>query len=497
MMQIKPIKIAILAMGGEGGGVLADWIVSLGEHNNYIAQTTSVPGVAQRTGATIYYIELYPKSAVPMGMMPVLALMPMPGDVDVVLASELMEAGRAVQRGLVTPNQTTLITSSHRVYSINEKSALGDGRVDSEVLIKHTQLKSKQYIKFDMAKVAEQTGSVISAVLFGALAASGAVPFNKQQFEETIERGGVGIKASLRAFNKAFEITTTQKFDDKRVESSFNIDALAPNQAEIVALLAQVKQFVPELAQEVTVEGIRRLIDYQSIQYAGLYLRRLIDSKIENPILYKELARYLALWMSYEDAIRVADLKTRASRFERVKNELLLEQEQLLDINEYMHPRVEEISDILPWQSIANWLLNPKSLGHSLVKKLTTEGKVVKTTSVRGFLLLYFLSKLKKSRHKSLRYQLEQERIIKWLNIVETIAQKDVGLALEIVQLQRLVKGYGDTYVNGIRNFNTVISVLEQHRERISAQHIAQLREAALADEEGKQLVKVIGILQF
>ncbi|MDE9567170.1 hypothetical protein KKI93_25115, partial [Xenorhabdus bovienii] len=55
--NIQPIKIAILAMGGEGGGVLADWIVNLGEKNGYFAQTTSVPGVAQRTGATIYYVE--------------------------------------------------------------------------------------------------------------------------------------------------------------------------------------------------------------------------------------------------------------------------------------------------------------------------------------------------------------------------------------------------------------------------------------------------------
>ena len=47
---MQPIKIAILAMGGEGGGVLADWIVDMGEANGYVAQTTSVPGVAQRTG---------------------------------------------------------------------------------------------------------------------------------------------------------------------------------------------------------------------------------------------------------------------------------------------------------------------------------------------------------------------------------------------------------------------------------------------------------------
>ena len=121
----QPIKIAILAMVGEGGGVLADWIVDLGEHNGHIAQTTSVPGVAQRTGATIYYVELYPqRQAEADGAMPVLALMPMPGDVDVVLASELMEAGRAVQRGLVTPERTTLIASTHRVYSIAEKTAM-------------------------------------------------------------------------------------------------------------------------------------------------------------------------------------------------------------------------------------------------------------------------------------------------------------------------------------------------------------------------------------
>ena len=54
----RPITIAILAMGGEGGGVLADWIVALAERQGWVAQSTSVPGVAQRTGATIYYLCL-------------------------------------------------------------------------------------------------------------------------------------------------------------------------------------------------------------------------------------------------------------------------------------------------------------------------------------------------------------------------------------------------------------------------------------------------------
>ncbi len=120
----------MLALGGEGGGVLADWIVDLAQHGGYLAQATSVPGVAQRTGATVYYLELFPKAAAQAaGRDPVLALMPMPGDVDVVLASELMEAARAVERGFVTPDKTLLIASTHRVFAMTEKIALADGRV--------------------------------------------------------------------------------------------------------------------------------------------------------------------------------------------------------------------------------------------------------------------------------------------------------------------------------------------------------------------------------
>jgi len=109
MKTMQPISILLCAMGGEGGGVLADWLVDLAEHNGYVAQTTSVPGVAQRTGATIYYVEMYPESQVPEGAQPVLALLPFPGQVDLVIASELMEAGRALQRGLVWPRRTASI----------------------------------------------------------------------------------------------------------------------------------------------------------------------------------------------------------------------------------------------------------------------------------------------------------------------------------------------------------------------------------------------------
>ena len=174
----RPITIAVVALGGEGGGVLADWIVDVAQHGGFLAQATSVPGVAQRTGATVYYVELFPRlAAQAAGRDPVLALMPMPGDVDIVLASELMEAARAVERGFVTPDRTLLIASTHRVFAMTEKIALADGRVDAAALFAGCRAAARQLVAFDMGALADATGSALSAVLFGALAGSSALPF--------------------------------------------------------------------------------------------------------------------------------------------------------------------------------------------------------------------------------------------------------------------------------------------------------------------------------
>ena len=129
-----------------------------------------------------------------------LGLTPVPGDVDIVIASELMEAGRAVQRGLVTPDRTTFIVSTNRVYSMTERIALADGRVDSAALLEGCRTAAKRLIHGDMAQLAEATGSVISAVLFGALAGAKALPMQRTAFEAAIHRGGVGVKESIAAF---------------------------------------------------------------------------------------------------------------------------------------------------------------------------------------------------------------------------------------------------------------------------------------------------------
>jgi indolepyruvate ferredoxin oxidoreductase beta subunit len=478
----KSLNIAILAMGGEGGGVLADWIVDMAEHAGYYAQATSVPGVAQRTGATIYYVEIFPEIG---GEQPVLALMPFPGEVDVVIASELMEAGRAIQRGLVTAERTTFIASTHRVYSMTEKTAMSDGRVDAQALLEACRAAAQWFVAGDFARAADDAGSVISAAMFGALAGTGRLPFPRQAFEEAIRRGGVGVDSSLAAFAAGERIATQGEI----------MAAPKPPEAAVGAALSALAQRIereyPAEARAMLLVGIRRLADYQDVAYAAEYLDRLapilaLDLAPDWRLL-TETARHLALWMSYEDTIRVADLKTRRQRFERVSGEVQLGGAQLLQINEFLHPRIEEIADTLP-SGLGRWLLRT-GWARALVGRFVARGRVVQTSSIGGYLLLYGVASLRRMRRTTLRFADETGRIQAWLAQIRDTAAADLALAVEVAACQGLVKGYSDTHARGLLNFQRVMAALPALRGKPDAPaRLRSLREAALADESGVRL---------
>src|SRR6202012_5191877 len=101
--------------------------------------------------------ELFPAAAVSgdrapsVCTEPVMSIFPTPGEGDVVITAELMECGRAIQRGFATPDRTTLITSTNRVYSIDEKMALGDGRVDDGERLATAERSCKRLAADDLA----------------------------------------------------------------------------------------------------------------------------------------------------------------------------------------------------------------------------------------------------------------------------------------------------------------------------------------------------------
>ena len=192
---MKPITILIGALGGDGGGVLCDWIIAAAHSQGLGVQATQIPGVAQRTGATTYYLEVMP------GRGPreaVLALNPAIGEVDVALATELLEAGRMIFNGFVTPDRTTLIASTHRVLAIGERAAMGDGSFDVGRLLRAVKERSKAQILFDMEQTAEESGGVINAVLLGALAGSGKLPIPDARVRGGDPRGRQGGRHQSR-----------------------------------------------------------------------------------------------------------------------------------------------------------------------------------------------------------------------------------------------------------------------------------------------------------
>ena len=490
---VRALTIAILAMGGEGGGVLADWIVDMAEHAGYLAQTTSVPGVAQRTGATIYYLELFPEDAARnAGRQPVLALMPVPGEVDVVIASELMEAGRAVQRGLVSADRTTFIASTNRVFSMTEKTAIADGRVDSAELILAGRAAAKQFVADDFARIAEEHRSVISAALFGALAATGTLPFKREHFEQAIQRGGVGVESSLAAFNASFASVTQPDATTVAASGSRKLGS------RLQQLAARVEREFPPQSHEILFPAVERLADYQDIAYAIEYLDRLMKiAKLDfkhgdgNHALLRETGRYLALWMSYEDASRVADLKLRRARFERVSSEARARADQVVQIREFLHPRVGELADTLP-AGLGQWLLDSR-WASALVERFAARGQVVQTTSLSGFLLLYLVAEQRRWRRRSLRYKRERARIGEWLTQISEVAPENYQLAVAVAESARLLKGYGDTYQRGRRNFEAVMNAVGRLRTiSDAATQLSKLCSAALADESGARLAEAL-----
>src|SRR4051794_23999003 len=205
-MAERPITILIAALGGEGGGVLTSWIVAAAAQQNFPAQSTSIPGVAQRTGATTYYIEIVPTSWRDLGgRRPVLALSPGAGDVDVVVASELLEAGRAIAAGFVSPDRTTLIGSTSRSYLVVEKMAMADGRYDSERVLKAIEQHAKTALLFDMERLAKQSGTIVNAVMLGLIAGSGALPIPVEAFEAAIRGEAKAAESNLRGFRAGLE----------------------------------------------------------------------------------------------------------------------------------------------------------------------------------------------------------------------------------------------------------------------------------------------------
>jgi len=496
-MSARPISVLIAALGGEGGGVLTEWVIAAAASCDLPVQSTSIPGVAQRTGATTYYIEIYPTPWRDLGgKRPVLALAPGIGDVDMVVASEFLEAGRAIAGGFVTPERTLLIASTHRSHAIAEKMAIGDGRFDAEKLMGAAEKNARSHVLFDMDAAATAARAMVNSVMLGAIAASGGLPIPAEAFEAAI-RAGKSPDANLRGFRAGFEAAKPGSAGVSPALSFLDAGetpALPPGDLENEAARFGA-------AADVVAEGLRRLVDYQDIAYARLYLDRLVPIAEADAgagaqgRLTREVARHLALRMSYEDVIRVAQAKIAPQRIARIIARIGARAGEPVTIVEFLKPGIAEMCSVLP-----PWMARPiiaVAERRGWIDKLHW-GMEINTNSVAGYLRLLVLARLRRLRPRSYRYHQEQAAIEAWLALIMAAAAKSAALALEIAECARLIKGYGDTLKRGAANYATIERRVVQPilagaiplSRGVDA--VASARVAALADPEGESLARCL-----
>ena len=496
----KPITLLICALGGEGGGLLTEWLVDIARASGYAAQSTSIPGVAQRTGATTYYLEVFPVPLARLGgRRPVFSLNPVPGAIDVMVSSELLETTRQIGNGMVSPGRTLVITSSNRTFTTQERMVPGDGRTSDAPLLDVLRTFSREHHVLDMGEMARACGTVVSAVMLGAIAGSGVFPFERSAFEAVIHASGKGAQQSLAGFAQAFARVGAQ-----RSPTAMFADVPATPQSSAVAghgTRADGLQEFPAAVQDMASLGLARVTEYQDAAYGDLYLRRLRSvlaaEKQADPdaahgyTTTREMARWLALWMAFDDIVRVADLKSRVSRWQRVQAEVKVQSGDLLRVYDYFKPGAAEFAALLP-QRLATRVLQWDRRRVAQGKEPWAMPLTVGAHSVLGMASLRLLANLKWLRLRGSRFATEQALLQRWLDAVLAGTTTDWRLGHEIALCGRLIKGYGATNERGKDNLLHVIDHLAQASalgsDTARAQAIAAARSAALADEAGTAL---------
>ena len=441
----RPVTLLIAALGGEGGGVLTNWIVNAAQAVGLPVQATSIPGVAQRTGATTYYIEIWPDSLETLGGRElVLALSPIPGEVDIMAASELLEAGRAIQSGLVTPEQTFLISSTHRVYTTAEKMKPDDGRFDVADLLRAARNRSRENLLLDLEGIARESGAHMNSVLLGLIAASGKLPFGEDSLRAGIRSEGKASDANLRGFEAG--ISAGRARLATRVPGATG----GEGKSTVDELLDRVRTDYPDAPRQELEHAVRRLTDYQDSAYAELYLERLVPFRQAAPEVLASVARHLAVRMSYEDIIRVAQAKIRPGRFRAIRAETGAGADEPVAVTEFFKPGLNEICDILPVGLARRLLKRAESRPDQQAFKMSM---LLRTTTVWGFFRLRMLAGIRRWRRSTFRFQQEQIAIESWLDEIRQAASTNARLAVEIAECARLIKGYGATHARGTDSF--------------------------------------------
>jgi indolepyruvate ferredoxin oxidoreductase beta subunit len=296
----------------------------------------------------------------------------------------------------------------------------------------------------------------------------------------------------LRGFALAFDAVNTPRQWAEVAAQVLPEGAVSPLSA---ADQADVDAF-PEPVRAMLALGLARVVDYQNRAYGQVYLRRMrqvwqaeaASDGSQGWAVTREMARWLALWMAFDDIIRVADLKSRATRLQRVVKEVRAGPDDVLKVYDHFKPGVPEFAALLP----STWAQRLTAWDRARVLRGREPWALplkIGTHSVGGMLALRGLASLKGWRVYGQRFAHEQLAIETWLQAVVQGLSRDWGLGHELARCGQLIKGYGATNERGKLHLQHLVGHLAALPDpQAAAQAVAQARAAALQDDAGKAL---------
>jgi len=507
----KLITILIPAVGGQGGGVLTEWLVQAFQLDSYEVQGIGLPGLSQRGGSTTYYLEAHPAPE-DNEQRVIFSQYPVPGDVDLILSQEFLELGRVLEEGYGSSGKTSIVASTHRIYSTHEKMPISSGIYSDDNISDLAEAFSREFIGFNALVLAKENGMGelgVNAILLGALAASGFLPLGEASYLKAIESVGIAVASNIKAFRIGWDYVKTRQYEEAEGKKTQTWEQflneqdmrLSGKKPEAMREMVQRSlQTYPLHLKEILADALSRLIDYQGVWYAEKFLKALdvvyhID--LENGggggggfKIVESFAKNYALWMTYEDGIRVADLKIKSDRFKKIRSEMRVRKDQVYKVIDYLKPDAYEIYGLLPFfivKPIAGILNTRLFKALWKRKKPITFGQKPVTTSFFGFMRLWFLTKLKFTRPISYRYRQEHKLIKKYRRAVEKFSAMNYELGVLVARSGSIVKGYGKVRRRTLRAFerflDNIITPLAEYDSRQGAgfRNTLMLGEEALA----------------
>jgi hypothetical protein len=206
---------------------------------------------------------------------------------------------------------------------------------------------------------------------------------------------------------------------------------------------------LPEPVMAVASESIHLLIDYQGPGYAHLYvsrLRRFIHKQGVDDAMLCEIARLMAARMSYQDPIRIAQLKL----FELDERPASAGS---VDVRKF---RIEELVGALP-AAVAEYVLDALDWIGWSNKRVSIR---FSTASRFGIRRLRIEAGLRRWRMFSVRYARERVWVERWLHMIDRSLTKQPRAAPAIIQTASMIDGYGEVYLQGMADWNAIIDGL-------------------------------------